>query len=80
MTDDNVITFQPKPKEQSELGRWFSTIEERVEGVELDAALVILQNDQGEIITYIKDDMLSTEFIGLMHLAREKVLVQGASH
>lgn len=61
------------------LARWFDTIEERVEGVPLDHAIVILMDESGEQIVYSMNDIRKDQLMGMLHIASEQALYEGVA-
>lgn len=61
------------------LARWFDTIEERVEGVPLDHAIVILMDESGEQIVYSMNDIRKDQMVGILHIASEQALYGGVA-
>lgn len=63
----------------STLGDWFNTITDRVDGVPLDHAVVILMDKYGEQIVYCLNDIRKDQMLGMLHIAAEQALYGGVA-
>lgn len=74
----NVVDF-PGGDKKVPLDEWFESIVERVEDEPLDAAIVVLSSESGEMIVYIKDPMFKDRYVGLMEMAKFEGMFESVS-
>lgn len=74
----NVVDF-PGGDKKVPLDEWFESIVERVEDEPLEAAIVVLSSESGEMIVYIKDPMFKDKYVGLMEMAKFEGMFESVS-
>lgn len=74
----NVVDF-PGGDKKVPLDEWFESIVKRVEDEPLEAAIVVLSSESGEMIVYIKDPMFKDRYVGLMEMAKFEGMFESVS-